>query len=510
MPRPLFSSLVGVAFSILALLGAQTSAVAEVNTNARPNILFVLVDDLGWKDCSYAGSDFYQTPNIDRLAASGIQFSNAYSAAANCAPARASLMTGLYSPRHEIFNVGTRPRGKAAYRRLLHIAGTSTLAPNLPTWASVLKQSGYTTATMGKWHLSDDPLDYGFDVNVGGTHAGGPPNGYYPPHKKVPGLDAAPKDEYLTDRLSDEACRFIQSNASRPWCLLLSHFAVHTPIQAKRELVSKYNQLPPGELHNNVDMATMIESVDTGLGKIVDLLDALEQTENTAIVFYSDNGGYGPATDMAPLKGYKGTYYEGGIRVPLAISWPRTIAAGQFSSAPVHGIDFFQTLCEIASVPTDQIPTTDGQSILPKCDSSWTSDQERSLFWHFPAYLQSYRNTIDEQSDPLFRSRPCSVIRNGDWKLIHYYENDAYELYNLSTDVGETVNRFQTEPTVAARLQASLATWLSETQAKLPTVSNPKFDAVQEAAARADATAKSAARAKIPARAVDPATQEEK
>ena len=216
------------------LVGNIALVVRGFNFAAKPNILFIFLDDFGWKDTSYMGSDFYETPHLDKLAGEGLIFTDAYSCSANCAPARACLLSGQYTPRHEVYNVGTGPRGNAKYRKLEHIPGTTTLRTDITTWAQAVRMAGYRTATMGKWHLSDDPLPYGFDVNVGGTHSGGPPKGYFPPHGKAPGLAEAPADEYLTDRLSDEAIGFIRENKDRPWLLYLTHFAVHTPIRGRK------------------------------------------------------------------------------------------------------------------------------------------------------------------------------------------------------------------------------------------------------------------------------------
>jgi arylsulfatase A-like enzyme len=224
----------------------------------KPNILFIFVDDLGWRDTSYMGSDFYETPHIDALAAQGMIFSDAYSGAANCAPARACLLSGQYTPRHKIYNVGTEPRGNSAFRRLIPVPGTSVLNPEIRTWAQQIQAAGYTTGTFGKWHLSNDPLPYGFDVNIGGTHGGGPPQGYYPPHGKAPGLADAPEGEYITDRLSDEVIKFIGDNRDRPWLAYLTHFAVHTPLDAKLELVEKYKLKAPGKLHQHVAIGSCI------------------------------------------------------------------------------------------------------------------------------------------------------------------------------------------------------------------------------------------------------------
>ncbi|MHC4997064.1 MAG: sulfatase, partial [Planctomycetota bacterium] len=391
----------------LCLLAAAWTA--SVHAADQPNILLIHLDDFGWRDTSYMGSDYYETPHLDKLAAEGMIFTDAYAGAANCAPSRACLLSGQYTPRHEIYNVGVTPRGKAQHRRLEHIAGTDTLRRDIKTWAHQLQAAGYATATMGKWHLSDDPLPYGFDVNIGGTHSGGPPKGYYPPHGNVPGLQDAPEGEYVTDRLSVEAAEFIEANSGKPWALYLTHFAVHTPIQAKKELLAKYEAKKPGKLHDHAVMATMIQAVDDGVALIRETLEATGQLDNTVIMLYSDNGGYGPATDMAPLKGYKGTYYEGGIRVPFFVRWPGVVKPGTKSAEPITAVDMMPTFCAIAGadLPNQEV---DGVNLVPLFKGEVTTFGDRPIYWHFPAYLQSYQAT-DEQRDILFRSRPCSVVR---------------------------------------------------------------------------------------------------
>lgn len=460
------------------------------DAQARPNLLFIFLDDFGWRDTGFMGSDFYETPHLDALASQGMVFTDAYSCAANCAPARASLLSGQYTPRHEIYNVGTGPRGKAAHRRLKHIPGTDTLRPEIVTWAHCLQQAGYRTATMGKWHLSDDPLHYGFDINIGGSHSGGPPKGYLPPHGDVPGLADVPDGEYLTDTLSHRAADFVRDNAGRPWALYLTHFAVHTPLQPKQELVAKYEAKTPGTLHDHVVMATMIQAVDDGVGDILEALEATGQRDNTVIVFFSDNGGYGPATDMDPLKGYKGTYYEGGIRVPLFVVWPGVVEAGSRCSVPVIGVDLYPTFCEIAGADLPEQPR-DGTSLVPLLKGDATAAEtfaDRPLFWHFPAYLQSYGGQyVMEQRDPLFRSRPCSVIRQGRWKLHEFFEDGGLELYDLASDIGESHNLAEEQPDKRDELHARLRAWRQNVNAPVPTTPNPKFDADAEAAALATA-----------------------
>lgn len=471
-------------FCLLAAtsLALGNDSIAHGRSTQRPNVLFIFLDDYGWRDCGYMGSDFYETPHIDALARSGMIFTNAYSASANCAPARACLLSGQYTPRHEIYNVGTERRGNPKFGKWMHVAGTDTLPMKIRTWAHQVQAAGYRTGSIGKWHLSDDPLPYGFDFNFAGTHSGSPPRGYFPPHPRAPGLQNAPEDEYLTDRLTEEAIGFIDRNQSQPWFLYLTHFAVHTPLQGRPDLVKKYESKPKGKLHNHAVMASMIESVDQGIGRIVSKLRELDLLEKTAIVFTSDNGGYGPATSMTPLKGYKGTYYEGGIREPLFITWPGVVSPGSKSDEPVINVDLYPTFCDItqAERPKDQIQ--DGVSLVPILRGDTKSLGDRALFWHFPAYLQSYQR-IDGQRDLLYRSRPCSIVRAGQWKLHEYYEDGGLELYDLRADIGESNNLAETLTEKASELHGILKTWRQQTDAPIPTELNPNHDPEAEAKA---------------------------
>ena len=452
---------------------------SNANAQERPNVLFIFLDDYGWRDCGFMGSDYYETPHLDALAKSGMIFTNAYSASANCAPARACLLSGQYTPRHEIYNVGTSRRGNPKFGKWMHVAGTDTLPKGIKTWAHQIQAAGYRTGTIGKWHLSDDPIPYGFDFNFAGTHSGSPPRGYYPPHPKAPGLKDAPADEYLTDRLTDEAISFIDRNRKQPWFLYLTHFAVHTPLQGRSDLVAKYDAKPKGALHSHAVMAAMIESVDTGVGRIMDKLEESGMKENTVIFFSSDNGGYGPATSMTPLKGYKGTYYEGGIREPMFVVWPGVIRAGSQSDEPVINVDFYPTFCEItkAELPANQ--PRDGESLLPILLQNQTALKDRALFWHFPAYLQSYQR-IDGQRDLLYRSRPCSIIRHGRWKLHQYFEDGGVELYDLENDISESQDLSRKNPAKTSQLLSELQNWQLEIKAPIPTRRNPRYDPVAE------------------------------
>ena len=448
-------------------LGAEPNVARPVDD--RPNILFIYLDDFGWRDASYMGSDFYETPHLDRLAREGIYFTDGYACAANCAPSRACLLTGQYSPRHRIFNVGTGPRGDAAHRRLEHIEGTSELAFDVVTWAEALRDVGYDTGMFGKWHLENSPQQHGFRVAFEFNKLPGFPR------KGHQGADG----EYLADVLTDLTIEFIRESRETPWCAYLAHFAVHTPLQPKRELLDKYRAKPPGRLHQHVVMATMIQAVDDGVGRIVDVLRQIGALENTLIVFSSDNGGYGPATDMDPLWGYKGTYYEGGIRVPYFFHWPRRVQPGRSSSEPIIGVDIFPTLLEIAEADQPASQPSDGRSLLPLLDGSKDTLGERTLYWHFPAYLQSYQ-VIDEQRDPLFRTRPCSIARRGQWKLHEYFETSEIELYDLSRDIRERHDMATSEPGLAAAMLRDLQQWRRNVNAPVPTALNSEFRAEAE------------------------------
>ncbi|MCC9658262.1 sulfatase [Rhodopirellula halodulae] len=476
----------------LFALGFVTKAWSAEPTSQTPNVLFIYLDDCGWRDAGFMGSDFYETPHLDALAERGMVFTNAYSCAANCAPARASLLSGQYSPRHEIYNVGTERRGNPKHGSLMHVPGTDTLSTDIRTWAHQAKAAGYKTAMIGKWHLSDDPLPYGFDVNVGGTHSGSPPKGYFPPHPKAPGLEDASEDEYLTDRLSQEAILFMQQHRDEAWLLYLSHFAVHTPLQAKPELVAKYQAKQPGTLHDHAVMAAMIESVDDGVGRMVAILKEFGLEDKTAIVFTSDNGGYGPATSMDPLRGYKGTYYEGGIREPFFVTWPGVVEAGTTCEVPVIAADLYPTFCEMmgAALPANQ--KLDGVSLVPLLTQE-SGIADRALYWHFPAYLQSYAR-IDGQRDPLYRSRPCSIIRDGRYKLHEYFEDGGLELYDLVSDPGETNNLAIENPLKTRLLHSKLVAWRKQTSAPVPTEPNPNHDPAKEQQAIKKATKKFAGR----------------
>eukprot|EP00913_Durusdinium_trenchii_P023415 g21993.t1 len=420
----------------------------QSSRSKRPNIVFLLIDDMGWKDVGFMGSRYYQTPNIDRLARQGMVFHSAYTCGPNCAPTRACLMSGQYSPRHGIYTVGSAERGHAQLRRLIPIRNQTVLDDNVVTIAESLKAAGYVTATMGKWHLGPDPTTQGFDVNVAGNKSGSPRGGYFSPYRN-PQLKDGPKQEYLTDRLTDEAVKFLKSNREKPFFLYLPHYAVHTPIQGKPALIEKYRDRKPHNGQSNPTYAAMVDSVDQSVGRILDTLDELKLTENTIVIFSSDNGGYGPATSMTPLRGSKGMLYEGGVRVPTVVRWPEKVSAGSRCDVPVITVDFYPTLLELTGTALPKNQVLDGESLVPLLTQTGSLKRD-AIFWHFPAYLQAYRGI-----NRPFRTRPAGAIRHGKYKLIEFFEDGRLELYDLENDISEQNNLAESQP--AARRVEILA-----------------------------------------------------
>lgn len=460
-----------------AAFASKTTAI-DANTSKKPNIVFLLIDDMGWKDVGFMGSKYYETPNIDKLAKSGMVFSNAYSNAPNCAPTRACLMSGQYSPRHGIYTVGSSERGQSHQRKLIPTPNKTELDSKFITIAEALKKSDYTSASMGKWHLGTDPklgpIGQGFDLNIAGDHRGNPGRGgYFSPYKN-PNLSDGPDGEYLTDRLTDEAIKFIEKNKEKPFFLYLPHYAVHTPIQAKKDLIEKYENKTPHNGQGNPKYAAMIDSTDQGIGRILDTLEKLKIKDNTIVVFFSDNGGYGPATSMAPLRGAKGMLYEGGIRVPMVVSWPGKIKTNTTCETPVIGIDFYPTLLEMTSTEKPANYILDGKSIVPLLNQS--KDFERkSIYFHFPAYLQKYSN-----GKTPWRATPAGAIRKGDYKLIEFFEDSTLELYNLNDDIGETNNLAKIMPDKTKELHRDMTEWRKSVNAHVPTELNPNYNPNKE------------------------------
>lgn len=436
----------------------------------RPNIVLINIDDLGFTDLSFQGSSFYETPNIDRLRAESVFFSNAYAGAANSAPSRAVLMTGHFAPRHGIYTVNPPDRGRAASRALIPAANADTLYNGYPILPLLLQKSGYTTAMVGKWHLGSDPTQQGFDVNVGGGKAGHPKS-YFSPYKN-PNLQDGEAGEYLTDRLGNEAVRFIESQqGAKPFFLYYAPYAVHTPLQPKPELLEKYKAKPSTEAHNDPKYAAMIEAVDANVGKILEVLRRNNLEENTLVILTSDNGGVYNISKQWALRAGKGSFYEGGIRVPLLVRWKGQTPTNATIDYPVGQIDLYPTLMALLGNEA-MLPQLDGENLLSYFESGFPSGDDKRLLWHFPAYLEGGNK---ETTDGEFRSRPVSVLRKGDWKLIYNYETETSELYNLKEDVSERVDRVAEKPELAATLKSQLFEELDALHAPIHFAPNPKF-----------------------------------
>lgn len=436
---------------------------------AQPNIILILIDDLGINDLSCTGSTYYETPNIDRLAAQGMLFTDAYAAAANCAPSRASLLTGMYPPRHGVYTVGESNRGPIAQEKLIPIPNAETLAPQWRTIANVLDEAGYTTASIGKWHLGDDPqtgpFSHGFQVNIAGSDKGSP-SSYFSPYN-MPHLSDGPPGEYLTDRLTDEAMKFISQNKDHPFFLYLSHYAVHVPLGARQEIITRYKSKPGSQGQNNPTYAAMIESVDQSVGRIMMLLDELAIANHTLLIFTSDNGGVHPITSMHPFRGWKGMLYEGGIRVPFIARWPACIAPGSVSHEPIVNVDLLPTFTEVAG---GKLPTTqpaDGVSLLPLFRGNATLGRD-AIFWHAPVYLPG------EGIGHGLRWTPGGAIRMGNLSLLEFFEDNHLELYDLANDAGEKTSL--NDPALLRQMHARLAKWREIVHAPVPDQPNPHYN----------------------------------
>ncbi len=476
----------GLVLVVLVFAAYRSAAAAE--GESHPNVILFLVDDLGWMDLSCQGSEFYETPHIDRLARQGIRFTSGYAACAVCSPTRAAVQTGRYPARLGVtdwirmwFQTGLdSPDGPqppeyeiSTTRKLRCPTNRRHLALNEVTMAEALKAAGYVCGHVGKWHLGQEawyPERQGYDFNRGGCDLG-LPGSYFDPYdisvwrrfplfkklynaklKNIPTLPPRRPGEYLTDRLADEAVGFIKSHRGRPFFLNICTYAVHTPLQAKRELIERYAAKPRTRGEKPV-YAAMIHSVDDAVGRILATLDELKLTERTVVIFTSDNGGYLAATSNAPLRSGKGHAYEGGIRVPWIVRWPGVTEAGTTSDVPISSIDLFPTILQITGAELPDQREVDGVSLVPlfKQTGTWKRD---ALYWHYPHYWS------DET--------PYSIIRSGDWKLIKHYEGPTFELYNLANDLGEKDNLAPSMPERVRELHQELAAHLEAVGAKLP------------------------------------------
>ncbi|SDG70733.1 sulfatase [Winogradskyella thalassocola] len=446
----------------------------------RPNIVFILADDLGAHDLSFTGSKYYETPNIDALASEGVEFSQGYAAAQVCSPSRASILTGQYTPRHGV----TDWIGAASGEDWAEHYNSKIMPPEyshyIPeervTIAEALKEGGYKTFFAGKWHVGDEPYapeNNGFDINIGGWEVGGPKGGYYAPWRN-PKLDYKYEGENLTKRLALETADFITENKDQPFFALLSFYAVHGPIETTEVKWNKYRDkaeaqgipdsgfvmernLPIRTVQDNPIYAGLIESMDDAIGVVLEKLKELGLDKNTIIVFTSDNGGVASgdafSTTNYPLRGGKGYQWEGGIREPYLIKAPMIKDAPNVVDYPVSGIDFYPTLLELTGVSKPQDQIIDGVSLVPLLKGE--SLNKRSLYWHYPHYGNQ-------------GGEPVSIIRKENWKLIHYWEDSRNELYNLETDLGETKNLSEENEEVTKKLVDELFEFLENVDAKFP------------------------------------------
>ncbi|UCS95895.1 sulfatase [Echinicola marina] len=459
--------------------GACTDKESKSSDKKRPNIILINVDDLGWKDLGFMGSDYYETPNLDKFSQEGMVFTNAYAGASNCAPSRANMISGQYGPRHGVYTVSPSDRGNAKTRKLIPTKNIDSLSDSLFTIGEMFHANGYTTGTFGKWHVSEDPTTMGFDVNIGGNHRGNPgKDGYFSPYN-IEHIEDGHEGEYLTDRLTDEAIKFVEDNQDRPFFLYLPFYTVHSPLMGKLELVEKFKAKKGSGGQDNAVYAAMVYSMDENVGRLLESLSALGLEENTMVIFTSDNGGIRKTSNQYPLRAGKGSYYEGGIRVPLVIKYPGLIKAGKKVDEPVLQMDFFPTLQAVINAE-EVNRNLDGQDLSPLLFEN-EELKERDLFWHFPIYLEAYSPKDDQSKDPLFRTRPGSVIRSGKWKLHEYFEDGDLELYNLEEDLTEQNNLAEDHHEKVEELLLKLREWRASTNAAVPTEKNSEYDADFEA-----------------------------
>lgn len=426
---------------------------------APPHLLLIVTDDLGWMDLHCQGNDRLHTPRLDALAKQGVRFTQAYAASPVCSPTRAALITGLAPARLHITQHGKDgPVFWPKDRKLQPPVAEHVLPLAAVTLAERLKQAGYATGFFGKWHLSGEPgkefwpEHQGFDVNVGGCGFGGPPT-YFDPYR-IPAIQPRNKGEYLTDRLADETIAFLQANHKKPTFTCLWTYNPHYPFEAPEDLIAKYKGKEGPGLKNPV-YAAQIEATDRAIGRVLDAVERLGMTQDTVVIFTSDNGGWDGATDNRPLRSGKGDLYEGGLRVPLIVRWPGVIAPGKVLDTPVISTDLPVTLLDVAGVKLGEKETLDGVSLRSLFHGQKL--EREALYFHYPHYAWHRAN------------RPGGAVRAGPYKLIRRYDDQSLELFDVTTDIGEKTNLAESKPEVAKRLNQMLDRWLKETAAQMPT-----------------------------------------
>ncbi len=443
-----------------AVIGIMLATLLPLSAASSPNIIFILIDDLGWMDLGVQGNKAINTPNIDRFATEGMRFTDAYSAAPVCTPTRAAIMTGLSPARLHLTNhTPDEPRFTPDNPKLMPAPMVQHLKADYRTLAEELRDTGYTTAFIGKWHLSgreDDqqtrePQSRGFDLNIGGCNLGGPPSHFDP--YRIPHLEPRKQGEYLSERLADEAIDYMKRDrGGKPFLLCLWTYAVHWPMEASPELLEKYaKHIGPGL--NDPRFGAMIEGMDIALGRVFKALDDLKLRDDTLVVFTSDNGGYSKVSDNRPLRGDKGNLFEGGIRVPLIVRWPGVVKAATTSAVPVISTDWFPTLLAAAGAKTPKL--TDGENLVPLL-SGKGEPQRDALYFHYPNYAFHRGNRLG------------SAIRAGDHKLIERFDDGSLELFDLKHDLGETTNLADKQPELAEKLVGKLRDWRKQVGANMP------------------------------------------
>jgi arylsulfatase A-like enzyme len=465
---------------VLAVICALLLTAPAASVAARPpNLLLILADDLGYRDTGFTGSSYYETPNLDRLASRGMVFQHAYAGAGNCAPSRACLHSGQYSPRTGVYAVGRTDRGPKDMMRLVPIPNREDLAKENFTIAEALKAAGYATGLFGKWHLSGEPgtkpTEQGFDEFVD-------PRAPNPNRRRDDPAD--PKGIYSLTRA---AAAFMRRHQDRPFFAFVSHHAIHSALEARPSSLARFKSKPTAPGQANALYAACVYDLDDGVGELLRVLDELKLTDNTLVVFTSDNGGT-PQSSQEPLRGNKGCYYEGGIREPFIAVWPGRIPAGKVSSVPIINVDLYPTFLAAAGAPVPAGKTLDGVSLLPLFLDPAAELNREGIYWHFPGYLDA---PVTRGRDPVFRTRPVSAMRAGDWKLLLYHEewvldgglaqvpmNRAVELYNLASDPGERHDLAALETTRRDALLAQLLKWQESVGAPMPRTINPKFNPV--------------------------------
>ncbi len=441
---------VGMTGLLGGLLPEGASGSTAESNGRRPNIIFILIDDLGWAELGCYGNTFNRTPHLDGMAERGMRFTHAYSAAPVCSPTRAALMSGQHPVRVGITDY-------------LRADDENFFSPDHVTWAEQLQARGYKTGLIGKWHLMGDyakrrgaPSLHGFDEVICSETsyiAGGK---YFHPYFFMKEVKARREGEYLTDRLNTEAVDFITRHKREPFALYLSHYAVHTRLSAKRKLIEKYKKRQgAGRKKNNPILAAMIESIDEGVGQILAKLRELRIDRDTVVVFTSDNGGEDRVTSNAPLRGGKSQLYEGGIRVPLIVRWPGVVRPNTVCDVPVDTMDFYPTFLDVAGAQRDPKQVLDGESLVPLLKRTGGLKRD-ALYWHYPLAKPHFLG-----------GRNAGAIRAGDYKLIEFYDTGKCELYHLGDDPGERRELTATMPGKVSELRKRLANWRKETGARM-------------------------------------------